>query len=116
MNPNRKSTIFIDLDGTLVIHNYQPSTIPDVILPGIVSKLLTWQNEGFNLVLTTGRQAKDCDLILQQFQDSGITFCYCLFNLGAGKRYLINDKKDNTLKAISINIDRNLGIQDVILT
>ena len=57
---DRPSTIFCDIDGTLVEHAHPNEAIkPNFkmnLLPGTIEKIIEWERKGYTLILTTGRK------------------------------------------------------------
>lgn len=107
----RRNTVFLDMDGTLVYHNYTPFTKDDILLPGTVELLKSIMNTNSYCILTTGRSEPECIGILKRFKnDFGFEFDRCLYNLPTGIRILINDTKDLTIpKAIAHSLKRDEG-------
>ena len=119
MKDIRPTTIFCDIDGTLVKH-HSPlvATQPDFhmeLLPGTLQKLEDWDRAGYNIILTTGRRESMRKETERQLAEVGIIYDYLLMGIKGGKRYLINDKKPNKLEnyALAINLKRNKGIKDI---
>lgn len=110
-------TLFIDIDGTILKHEIEtftadPSYEPTV-LPGSIEKLKEWKSKGYIIILTTGRPASRIDTE-KQLQKLGIPYDHLLMNIGAGARFVINDKKpDGKLTAGHFNPDRDHGIGDI---
>ena len=54
---NRPKTIFCDIDGTLVKHSspseYSKKNYKMEVLDGVIEKLIDFDREGYNVVLTT---------------------------------------------------------------
>ena len=117
----RPVTIICDIDGTLVNHmspdiacNPNSKMIP---LPGTLHKLLEWDRLGYNIILLTGRKESMKNVTEQQLKEAGIFYDQLIMGVGGGKRYLINDCKPNGDEyAFAINIDRNIGIQNINLS
>lgn len=110
---NYNDTLFVDLDGSLIIHNYSPEEIDDIIIESIFNYIKREQQNGAYLILTTARKPEHCTKILSTLEKRGLVFNHHIFNLPAGKRYLINDRKPNTeKKAIAINLIRNRGFEN----
>lgn len=116
----RPKTIFCDIDGTLVKH-VAPSiaTSPNhkmELLDGTLEKLLDWDKKGYYIILTTGRKESLRDITKKQLSEVGIFYDQLIMGIGGGARYLINDcKPEGTKSAFSFNIERNKGINDIIL-
>jgi hypothetical protein len=114
----RPNTIFCDIDGTLVRH-----ATPDLactpehvmeLLPYTIEKLLEWDKNGYNIILTTGRKESLRAITEKQLSEVGIFYDRLIMGIGGGKRVLINDCKDNGMEtAVAINLVRNLGIKDI---
>jgi len=109
-------TIFIDLDGTLVVHNYTPNIIEDELLPGSVAKLKEWQKNNC-IVLTTARSYQNTKRFLDSLSEThNFKFNFIICDLPTGKRILINDMRENgVLKADSFNLVRDKGISECLL-
>lgn len=107
-------TLFIDMDGTLVKHNYDPQNTEDEILPGVFEFLSNTKEMGCFHVLTTNRSKKNCEKILAVFADK-ISFAFDLelYDLPVGIRILINDNKGSEVRAIAIPLTRDQGLEEV---
>ena len=113
-NHKKCITVFQDLDGCLCYHRYDnfKKDLNTIFIPAI-KKLLEMKEKGFYIVLTTGRQKKDCKYILKYLKDYfDFKFDDFIFNLPTGKRVLINDFTDE-YKAKAYNTVRNLGMADI---
>jgi len=113
----RPITIFCDIDGTLVKHSkptetQQPSYNME-LLDGTLEKLLEWDKNGYNIILTTGRKESLRSATEKQLSECGIIYDKLIMGIGGGKRYLINDRKPYGAEdyAIAINLPRNEGIK-----
>ena len=116
----RPKTIFCDIDGTLVKHaapaNAQNPDYHMELLEGTIEKLLEWDKKGYNIILTTGRKEGMRTQTERQLQEVGIFYDQLIMGIGGGPRVLINDNKpDGKEFAFAINIERNKGINDIIL-
>jgi hydroxymethylpyrimidine pyrophosphatase-like HAD family hydrolase len=114
INKRLTATIFIDLDGTIVKHNYDPENIDDIILPGVIEILQTYMYLDCDLILTTARSLKHCRKIIKKLsKEYEIEFSNIITDLSAGIRILINDNKElEKNKAICINVERDKGFKD----
>jgi hypothetical protein len=100
-------SFFIDIDGTIVKHRYDPEE-RDVFLDGAIEFLKSIRGE--RIILTTARQANDCKEVLTMLAKEGIIVYKLISGLPTGPRYLINDYKDiNEQKAFAINLKRDRG-------
>lgn len=115
----RPTTIFCDIDGTLVKHckptDAQLPTHKLELLDGTLEKLSEWERNGFKIILTTGRKESLRRVTAKQLEEIGIIYDLLIMGLGGGKRYLINDKKlgDSEDYAIAINLNRDEGVKGV---
>lgn len=115
---SRPKTIFCDIDGTLVKHegllkvSHKGAKLE--LLPGTLEKFLEWDLKGYKIILTTGRKESLREITENQLKDVGIFYDQLIMGLGGGKRYLINDcKEDGTEYAVAINLPRNKGVDGV---
>lgn len=112
----RPYTIFVDLDGTLVQHNHEPETNPDVFLPGALDRLDAWYKQGHLIVITTARnpfEAKETVALIRKRFDDMVPVVY---QCTTGVRVLINDRSpEGQNKAFAINVNRDEGIDGVVL-
>jgi len=104
------NTYFLDLDGTIVKHNYTPDKVQDMLLPGVLEELQRAVARGDVLILTTNRSIDNCADILTKLAELGIIFQHQLFNLPAGVRVLVNDTKGDEVRAKAIPVIRNQGL------
>ena len=116
----RPKTIFCDIDGTLVRHEAPTfNTSPNKkleLLPGTIEKLSEWDAKGYNIILITGRRESMRKSTEIQLAELGIIYDYLIMGIGGGPRILINDNKpDGKEVAFAYNIERNKGINDLIL-
>jgi hydroxymethylpyrimidine pyrophosphatase-like HAD family hydrolase len=117
---HRPKTIICDIDGTLVYHcnphTVSKSTHKMELLTGTIEKLLEWERKGYNIILLTGRKESIRKVTEQQLSEIGIFYDQLIMGVGGGTRYLINDFKPNGEEAaFAINVERNKGINDIIL-
>jgi hypothetical protein len=120
MTDIRPKTIICDIDGTLVEHalptTTQKPTHSMQVLLGTLEKLAEWDRLGYNIILLTGRREGSRDQTERQLQEAGIVYDQLIMGVGGGARYLINDvKPDGALAAFAINVERNQGIQGVLI-
>ena len=116
----RPKTIICDIDGTLVKHNIPAkNTSPNnllELLPGTVEKLSEWDAKGYNIILITGRRESMRTATEKQLAELGIFYDQLIMGIGGGPRIVINDNKPNGQEtAFAINLERNKGINDIIL-
>lgn len=113
-----KKTIFLDIDGCLVVHkgnlSKQIISLPG-LLPGTLDKLNEWEADGHKLILTTGRKESMRKLTEDQLIKLGIFYDQLVMGLNRGERIVINDSKPNNdmVTASAIQIERNVGIKNI---
>ena len=120
MIDTRPKTIICDIDGTLVKHEIPTkNTSPNKqleLLPGTVEKLSEWDAKGYNVILITGRRESMRRATEEQLARLGVFYDQLIMGIGGGDRILINDNKpDGRETAFAINLERNKGIDDIIL-
>ena len=118
----KTKTIFCDIDGTLTEH---PASSQDIakynldqemrVLPGTRDKLWAWDHENYNIILTTGRKEGMRKSTEEQLRKAGIIYDQLIMGLGPGDRILINDRKKGRDTAYAINVDRDKGIEDILI-
>jgi hypothetical protein len=102
-------TWFIDLDGTLIVHNAHKNG-GDILLPNTLNFINSIDKNDI-IVLTTAREEIYSDSTINFLNENGVRFNHIIFGLPSGPRILINDNKpDGTKTAFAINIERNVGI------
>lgn len=111
----KKGTIFCDLDGTLIKHVPAPSPTGDDIelLEGSVEKLKEFRDNGYVVVLTTGRTQSNVFGVLEKLRAMGLEFDQIVCDLPIGPRHLINDSKGMETRAFAHAVTRDNGIKDV---
>lgn len=117
INPDRRPAIFIDLDGCIVIHNYEADTVPDIIIASSLEKLICWRKNNYYIILTTGRPKRHVKKILKLLKNEyGFCFDSVITDLPVGKRILINDMSSSgEIRAYSFAPERNSGIGSIII-
>jgi len=118
VDQTHRPTLFVDLDGTIVVHNYMPIIVDEIVLKDTVTTIRYLKEKGYYLVLTTARTREESQPAVQKIEsECSLTFDQYLYNLPPGPRYLINDYREGTpFKAYAINVERdcgNLSIQDI---
>jgi len=116
MNRQAELTCLVDLDGTIIEYNM------DVVLglcdpkplPGCLEKMLEWRAKGYNIIITTGRDASRLEQTKAQLDKVGIPYDAVLIGIGGAPRLLINDTKpDGRITAKAYSLDRNRGFGDI---
>lgn len=116
---SRPKTIFCDIDGTLVkqctpVECADPSHKME-LLEGVKDKFLEWDKKGYHIILTTARRESLREVTKKQLSEVGIYYDQLIMGIGAGERYLINDKKNNSEKdmAYAVSLKRNEGLKNI---
>ena len=88
---DRPSTIFCDIDGTLIEHAHPNEAskpgFKTQLLPGTIEKLLEWERNGYRIILTTGRKESMRPQTIRQLEEVGIVYDYLIMGFGSGPRY-----------------------------
>ena len=109
-----RSTIFCDIDGTILAHEDEPDYARlSRVLPGSREKLQRWIDDGCYVILCTARRSGDESLLAEALRRLDIPFHRLVTGLPSGPRIVINDRKPYamfTAQAGSIEIMRDQGI------
>ena len=111
ISKNLSHTWLIDLDGTIVKHNYYLSNNKDLFLKG-VRVFLKKIPKNDVIIFLTSRKKKYKKSTISFLLKNKVRFNSIIFDLPFGERILMNDiKPKNKLKtAISINLKRDFGL------
>jgi hypothetical protein len=113
LSPLRKSW-FIDLDGTVLVHNKDVSKFDDQVIEKSL-EFLSSIREDF-IVFTTSRESKYKNKTEDFLEKNNIKYDVIIYDLPYGERLIINDNKPSGLvTAYSISVERNKGIDLEIL-
>lgn len=95
-------TLFIDLDGTIFSHdsgggigNFDYKKTPSLVSDGIPEWLQAAKAAGYSIVITSARNEKSRDLVVDQLQTFSIPCDQLILGLSGGPRFLFNDTKDS---------------------
>lgn len=101
-----KTWIF-DLDGTIVKHNGYKTEGRDSLLSGAKEYLEKLPPED-KIIFFTSRKEKYREATVQFLSDNGIRYDEILFDMPAGERIVVNDRKPSGIEmAVALNIDRD---------
>lgn len=101
-----KTWIF-DLDGTLVKHNGYKVDGHDTVLDGVTAYLKKIPTED-KIILFTSRTEEYKQMTIDFLEKMSIHYDAILFNMPAGERIVVNDRKPSGLDmAIALNMDRD---------
>ena len=111
ISKNLSHTWLIDLDGTIVKHNYYLSNNKDLFLKG-VRVFLKKIPKNDVIIFLTSRKKKFKKSTISFLLKNKVRFNSIIFDLPFGERILMNDiKPKNKLKtAMSINLIRDCGL------
>jgi hypothetical protein len=105
-----QKTWFIDLDGTLLMHNMSTVDgvpVNDRLVPGARAFLNSIPKDDI-IIITTARSERVRAFTLQQLIRLGVRFNRIIFECGQGERILVNDLKPNGMKtALAYNVPRD---------
>jgi len=118
------STMFLDIDGTLVGFPHTPAEYKSIangtenmkLLPGVREKLWEWETKGCKIILTTGRREMFRFETERALKKAGIGYDQLVMSCGCGPRYIINDRKPGNDKddtAFAINVNRDEGFENI---
>jgi len=111
LSTNLAHTWFIDLDGTILIHNGYING-DDRLLPGVKELWDSIPADDF-IIITTGREEQYRDSSLKILTDNNLRYDHAIFGLPLGERIVINDLKPGRLKtAVAWNVERNKGFEN----
>lgn len=107
-------TIFIDLDGTLVFHNYSPTSTEDTFLPGAIEFLINAKKRNDYCILTTNRSEENSQFVIDFLKNNyNFIFNREIYDLPVGIRIIVNDNKNDEIRAIAIPVTRNVGLKEI---
>lgn len=111
----KASTIFCDLDGTIIEHESEPDFSSITLLEGAGEKIEQWRCDNCFIVLTTSRDEQFRPEMEKLLREAGIRYEILIMGLPPGTRHLINDKKPyaDAPMAVGHNVIRNEGIKNL---
>jgi dTDP-glucose pyrophosphorylase len=114
----KPSTIFLDLDGTVLkhAHHYDDSqNVNPELLNGVLDRLNKWIVAGHKIVITTARREANRKLVETQLRELGLHWDYMVMDVSKGKRFLVNDKlqRVDDDRAIGINVITDSGFNSI---
>jgi NDP-sugar pyrophosphorylase family protein len=111
------STIFCDLDGTILKHQHSFSDVTNSepeLLPGVREKFDEWDSKGHKLILVTARKESARKITEDHLRKLGIPYDQLIMGAASGCRIVINDKIfDSKDRAKSINVSTNEGFNKI---
>lgn len=101
---------FLDLDGTIFVHNKYLSLEKDELdelLPGAL-EFFSRVNNNDKIIIVSSRSDNFKEITIRSLKHYDIRYDYLLFNMPKGPRILINDRKpDGTKTSYALNLTRN---------
>lgn len=99
-------TWFIDIDGTIFIHNGYLNGKNELIKNA--KEFLETIPDNDSIIYVTARPKKYAEMTINSLQKLNIKFDFIIFNITSGTRVLINDKKiTNKRTCVAFNKSRN---------
>lgn len=115
----KKRTIFVDIDGTILEHRDKNNiSINQPLLPGVKEKFEEWKKRGDKIILTTARNRILRRVTEETLMGYGLQYDDLLMELGSGERIIINDEKpydgwEGRETGIGVTVKRNEGLKNV---
>lgn len=111
---NRRTCIFVDIDGTIMLHPNSSGQFLDrnpILLPNVKEVWSGWLKKGYNIIVTTGRRESSRDITVKQLEGFGLHYDALIMNCGTGPRIVINDMNPTFQEpsAYAVNLIRNAG-------
>ena len=107
---------FIDLDGTLLVHNGHKSPSGDMLVDGALEFMESIPEDDV-IVIATSRTEEYRDVTIRFLQANGIRYDHILFNRPYGERIVVNDMKPSGLKtALAVNLQRDGGMPNSLIS
>jgi|TARA_Y100000310_G_C20700711_1_gene829607 hydroxymethylpyrimidine pyrophosphatase-like HAD family hydrolase len=110
------TTLFIDIDGTLLKHQ---GTFSDIcmkeatLLPNVREKMNEWCSKEYKIILTTARRESMRRETERQLSKLGVPYDTLVMGISKGRRIIINDRRPNGDKtAFAVNVGRDHGLGD----
>ena len=105
----KPSTIFIDLDGTILKHNHAISLVhmnKEELIPGVREKLDQWDSIGHKIIIVTARKESERELTKTQLSNLAVPYDLLIMGCTNGNRILINDKisADSKDRSLAVNV------------
>jgi len=116
-NSYKPSTIFCDLDGTVIKHLHsfsEVSTVEPELLSGVREKFDEWDSKGCKIILVTARKESERYITESHLRKLGIPYDQLIMGVAAGCRILINDRMfENIERALAVNVTTNDGFNKI---
>lgn len=99
-------TLFLDLDGTIL------RWFSGEILPGVKEKFDRWNEEGYQIILTTARSEGFRKFTEAQMESHGLKYERLIMELQDYPRWVINDEKEGIEACGAIIVKRDGGLEE----
>ena len=99
--------------GASIISEYKGTDASDTL--DLASKLnndialIEWDIKGYHVIITTGRKESAKEATTIQMQRAGINYDQLIMGFGGAVRYIINDRKPNTVHKALFSLNYTPG-------
>lgn len=116
---SKPSTLFIDLDGTLLKHAHAYSNIDEdqPLNQHVINKLDYWDSLNHKIILVSARKESARSVTESILEKNKVPYDALILGLTSGKRYIVNDKLhvDDDDRAVAINVITDNGFKGLYL-
>jgi len=111
--------VICDIDGVLFYHQPHSTTNSEEnnLIKNCIEKINNWKTQNKKIILMTSRSKKTRIDFSKLLKEKNIPFDELIMGVNPGTRYVVNDIKPSnifTKQSIEINLERNIGIDDII--
>lgn len=114
---NKPSTIFVDIDGTLLKHQHAISCVyqnKPKLLKGVRAKLDEWDSIGHCIILVTARKESARKITEKHLEELAIPYDKLIMGVSSGLRIIINDKQEEQFdRATAVNVITDQGFEAI---
>ena len=114
---NKPSTIFVDIDGTLLKHQHAISCVyqnKPKLLKGVRAKLDEWDSIGHCIILVTARKESARKITEKHLEELAIPYDKLIMGVSSGRRIIINDKQEEQFdRATAVNVITDQGFEAI---
>ena len=118
MTVKKNPTLFVDIDGTLVVYREFKNLANSKLEPvqDVVDFVNKSYDEGAHVVITTARPPEYEVFTKEELEKIGVRYHQMIMGIGRGTRVVLNDKDPempDLPRAWGINFTRDKGLQDI---
>lgn len=106
---DNRHTVFLDIDGVIVKHNYEIDGNEEYIKENID---FIKQLGNIYLVITSSRKLSQLQHVIKYLSNNGVSVDFVLSDLPTGKRIVVNDSNTVLPKAIAVELKRDEPISN----